>query len=129
MRLEAMTLLQEEAELNEVVQLVGIDALSLGDRLKMEAARSLREDYLQQNSFHEVDTYASGKKQAGMLHMVLNFYHLALEALDKGADFSKIVALPVREAIGRAKYVSEDNVDERFAEIDQQMKDELSALV
>lgn len=129
MRLEAMTLLQEEAELNEVVQLVGIDALSLGDRLKMEAARSLREDYLQQNSFHEVDTYASGKKQAGMLHMVLNFYHLALEALDKGADFSKIIALPVREAIGRAKYVSEDKVDERFAEIAQQTKDELSALV
>ena len=61
--------------------------------------------------------------------MVLNFYHLALEALDKGADFSKIVALPVREAIGRAKYVSEDNVDERFAQIAQQMKDELSALV
>lgn len=129
MRLETMTLLQEEAELNEVVQLVGIDALSLGDRLKMEAARSLREDYLQQNSFHEVDTYASGKKQAGMLHMVLNFYHLALEALDKGADFSKIIALPVREAIGRAKYVSEDKVDERFAEIAQQTKDELSALV
>ena len=86
---------------------MGIDALSLKDRLKMEAARSLREDYLQQNAFHETDTYASGKKQVGMLKLVLEFYRKASAALEQGADFSDIAKLPVREAIGRAKYVEE----------------------
>ena len=89
LRQAAMQLLQEESELEEVVRLVGIDALSLKDRLKMEAARSLREDYLQQNAFHEIDTYASGKKQVGMLKLVLEFYRKASAALEQGADFSR----------------------------------------
>lgn len=129
MRTRAMQLLQEESELEEVVRLVGMDALSIGDRLKMEAARSLREDYLQQNAFHEVDTYASCDKQAAMLRMVLMFMDKAQAALEKGADFSRVATLPVREAIGRMKYVHEDEIDDKFAEIRRELDEELGALV
>jgi len=129
MRLKAMQLLQEESELDEIVRLVGIDALSLTDRLKLEAARSLREDYLQQNAFHEVDTYASGKKQAGILALVLEFYEKAQAALEKGADFSAIANLPVREDIGRAKYVEEKDIEARYQEISQRLTEQLDALV
>lgn len=128
LRQKAMQLLQEESELDEVVRLVGIDALSLKDRLKMEAARSLREDYLQQNAFHEIDTYASGNKQMGMLRLVLEFLDKASIALDKGADFSAIADLPVREAIGRAKYVEEQDAPERYQKISEQLDRELEAL-
>ena len=129
LRQRAMQLLQEESELNEVVQLVGMDALSVADRMKMEAARSLREDYLQQNAFHETDTYTSGKKQAGMLKLVLDFFDKSNEALKNGADFSRIAVLPVREAIGRAKYVREDETEEKYAEIEKRMDEELKALI
>ena len=129
LRQAAMQLLQEESELEEVVRLVGIDALSLKDRLKMEAARSLREDYLQQNAFHETDTYASGKKQVGMLKLVLEFYRKASAALEQGADFSDIAKLPVREAIGRAKYVEEKDVEARYQEISRQLDAELEKLL
>ena len=129
LRQAAMQLLQEESELEEVVRLVGIDALSLKDRLKMEAARSLREDYLQQNAFHEIDTYASGKKQVGMLKLVLEFYRKASAALEQGADFSDIAKLPVREAIGRAKYVEENDVEARYQEISRQLDAELEKLL
>ena len=129
LRQAAMQLLQEESELEEVVRLVGIDALSLKDRLKMEAARSLREDYLQQNAFHEIDTYASGKKQVGMLKLVLEFYRKASAALEQGADFSDIAKLPVREAIGRAKYVEEKDVEARSQEISRQLDAELEKLL
>ena len=129
LRQAAMQLLQEESELEEVVRLVGIDALSLKDRLKMEAARSLREDYLQQNAFHEIDTYASGKKQVGMLKLVLEFYRKASAALEQGADFSDIAKLPVREAIGRAKYVEEKDVEARYQEISRQLDAELEKLL
>lgn len=128
MRKAAMQLLQEESELQEVVSLVGIDALSLKDRLKMEAARSMREDYLQQNAFHEMDTYASGAKQAGMLKLVLAFLNKGLAALDRGVEFSKIENLPVREAIGRAKYTSEQDSEARFKEIIAQLDNELAEL-
>jgi hypothetical protein len=90
MRGRALVLLQEEAELEEIVRLVGMDALSIGDRLKIEAARSLREDFLQQNAFHEADTYTSGNKQAKMLDLVFRYYDLAKSALEDGADFSAI---------------------------------------
>ena len=129
LRQAAMQLLQEESELEEVVRLVGIDALSLKDRLKMEAARSLREDYLQQNAFHEIDTYASGKKQVGMLKLVLEFYRKASAALEQGADFSDIAKLPVREAIGRAKYVEEKDVEARYQELSRQLDAELEKLL
>ncbi len=128
MRMEAMQLLHEESELEEVVRLVGIDALSAKDRLKMEAARSLREDFLQQNAFHEIDTYTSGKKQAGILRLVLEFYSKSAAALEKGADFSDISKLPVREAIGRAKYTEENECGSRYQEISAQLDRELSGL-
>ncbi|SHF40635.1 MULTISPECIES: V-type ATP synthase subunit A [Caloramator] len=121
---EAMKILQEEAELQEIVRLVGIDALSEKDRLTLEAARSLREDYLHQNAFHEVDTYASLTKQLKMLKLILDFYHLGQEALKQGVYLSKITSLPVREKIARAKYIPEAEmakIDEISSELHMQM--------
>ena len=107
-RQKMMSLLQEEAELEEIVKMVGMDALSPGDRLKMEAARSIREDFLHQNSFHEVDTYTPLKKQYMMMRLVNAFYEKAVDALAKGAELRKLISMPVRERIGRFKYVKED---------------------
>ena len=129
MRSRAMILLQEEAELEEIVRLVGMDALSIGDRLKIEAARSLREDFLQQNAFHEVDTYTSGSKQAKMLGLVFQYYDLAQAALEDGADFSAIECLPVREEIGRMKYIPENEFDGKTAQILEHLKKQISDAV
>ena len=117
-----MSLLQDEAELNEIVQMVGMDALSAPDRLKMEAARSIREDFLHQNSFHDVDTYTSLKKQMLMMELVLAYYDQALEALNTGARMQDILNLPVREPIGRYKYVREENLDAEYAKIMDALK-------
>ncbi len=121
-----MALLSDEASLDEIVKLVGMDALSPGDRLKMEAARSIREDFLHQLAFHEVDTYTSLNKQYRMMKLVINYYDQSLEALAAGAGIEELVALPVRESIGRFKYVLEENVDEEYAkvcsELDSQLK-------
>ena len=106
-----LKILQEEAELEEIVKLVGMDALSPGDRLKMETARSIREDFLHQLAFHEIDTYTSLKKQLYMMRLILAYYDLCTEALEKGASVEKLAVLPVREKIGRFKYVHEDNID------------------
>jgi V/A-type H+-transporting ATPase subunit A len=122
---EAMKILQEEDELQEIVRLVGIDALSEKDRLTLEAAKSLREDYLHQNAFHEVDTYTSLNKQYKMLKLILEFYHQSQRALDAGVYLSRISNLPVREKIARAKYVSEseiNKVDEIFVELKEQIE-------
>ena len=100
-RQKMMTLLQEEAELEEIVKMVGMDALSPSDRLKMEAARSIREDFLHQNSFHEVDTYTSLKKQHMMMVLVNEFFDRATDALKDGASLQKLISMPVREQIGR----------------------------
>ncbi|MDY6325490.1 MAG: V-type ATP synthase subunit A [Catonella sp.] len=116
-----MGLLQEESSLQEMVQLVGEDALSAPDRLKMEAARSIREDLLQQNAFMEEDTYTSLHKQYMLMRLVLSYYDVCLEALNKGADIKKLVDLPVREPIGRFKYTAEDQVDKRFDEIEHDL--------
>ncbi len=105
-----MYLLQEESELEEIVQLVGMDALSAPDRLKLEAARSIREDFLHQNSFHEVDTYTPLEKQYTMMSLVLAYYDAAQKALDKGIGINDLVKLPIREAIGRIKYVENEKV-------------------
>ena len=102
-----MLLLQEEAELDEIVKLVGMDALSAPDRLKLEAARSIREDFLHQDAFHEVDTFTSLKKQHMMMMLVLAYYDQAGEALNKGVNIERLVNLPVRETIGRFKYTPE----------------------
>ena len=107
-RQKMMTLLQEEAELEEIVKMVGMDALSPTDRLKMEAARSIREDFLHQNSFHEVDTYTSLKKQHMMMRLVNAFYERSVAALGEGASLRKLISMPVREQIGRFKYVKVD---------------------
>ena len=111
LRIEAMALLQEEASLDEIVRLVGIDALSEKDRLKLEVAKSLREDYLQQNAFHEVDTYASLNKQHKMLKLILLFRREAERALEAGVYLNNILNLPIRDKIARSKYIAEDNID------------------
>ncbi len=116
-RQSMMSLLQEEAELNEIVQMVGMDALSAPDRLKMEAARSIREDFLHQNSFHEIDTYTSLKKQLLMMKLVLAYYDQAMEALKNGAGVKGLIDLPVREQIGRYKYVTEKSLDAEYKKI------------
>lgn len=113
-----MAILQDESALKEMVQLVGEDALSAPDRLKMEVARSVREDLLQQNAFMEEDTYTSLHKQFMLMKLILTFYDICLEALDKGANINKLIAMEVREPIGRFKYTVEDKVDERFKEIE-----------
>lgn len=110
LRTEAMALLQEESKLEEIVRLVGIDALSEGDQLKLEVAKSIREDYLQQNAFHEVDTYSSLKKQYKMLKLVLAFMHEGQRALDAGIYLEKILELEVRDRIARSKYIPEEEL-------------------
>ena len=126
LRQKLMTLLQEEAELEEIVKMVGMDALSAPDRLKMEAARSIREDYLHQNSFHEVDTYTSLEKQDMMMKMVMGFYEEAMDALNKGANINDLIKMPVREAIGRFKYTHEDNIESEFERINNQLSLEIA---
>ena len=124
-----MLLLQDEAELEEIVKMVGMDALSATDRLKMEAARSIREDFLHQDAFHEVDTYTSLNKQLLMMKLVLEYYDKALLALQNGAGIETIVSLPVRERIGRIKYVTEQNVRKEFEDIQRQLAKELAEAV
>ena len=112
-----MALLQEEAELEEIVKLVGMDALSSPDRLKLEAARSIREDYLHQNAFDDTDTYTSLNKQYLMMELILAFYDKSADGLDKGAAIEKIVSMPSRERIGRFKYTPENKIDSEYTEI------------
>lgn len=128
LRIEAMALLQEEANLEEIVRLVGIDALSETDRLKLEAAKSIREDYLQQNAFHEVDTYASLDKQYKMLKLVLNFFKQGVKALDNGVYLDKILALPLRDKIARSKYIDESGIN-KMDEIQEELEREIQRLI
>ncbi len=128
LRAEAMRLLQEEASLQEIVRLVGIDALSIKDRLILEVARSIREDFLHQNAFHEVDTYTSLNKQYRMLKLILMFYEESKKAIDSGVVFSEIENLPVRERIGRVKYADEKDM-KIFDEIESELKQQLKALM
>ena len=125
-RQKMMTLLQEEAELEEIVKMVGMDALSPTDRLKMEAARSIREDFLHQNSFHEVDTYTSLKKQHMMMRLVNAFYERSVAALGEGASLRKLISMPVREQIGRFKYVKEDALDAEFVKVDEELSAQIA---
>ncbi len=112
LRREAMSILQREAELKEIVRLIGMDALSAQERILMEVARSIREDFLQQNAFHEVDTFTSLKKQYLMLKNILHFYHQAVKALERGIPLEEIVEAKIREKIARQKYVSEEKIEE-----------------
>ena len=117
LRARVMGLLQEESELEEIVKLVGMDALSKSDRLKLEAARSIREDFLHQNAFHETDTYSTLKKQYRMMELVLAFYDKTTAALDKGANLDSMINMPIRERIGRFKYAPESDIDRNFDDI------------
>ncbi len=124
-----MSLLSDEAALDEIVKLVGMDALSAPDRLKMEAARSIREDFLHQLAFHEVDTYSSLKKQYCMMKLVNEYYDESLDALKEGASIEDIVKLAVRESIGRFKYILEENVDAEYERISMQLRKELKEAI
>jgi V/A-type H+-transporting ATPase subunit A len=129
LRQKAILLLQEEAELDEIVQLVGVDALSFEDRIKLEASKSIREDYLHQNAFHEIDTYSSLNKQFKLMKLILGYYELAKDAVGKGAPFNELAALPVRETIGRFKYVEEANVDSAYEETMAELNREIADLI
>ena len=128
-RQKLMTLLQEEAELDEIVKMVGMDALSAGDRLKMEAARSIREDFLHQNSFHEIDTYTPLDKQFRMMELVLAFYEESSEALKRGATIKNILNMEVREKIGRFKYTHPEDVEAEYDKIIKALHQELEAAI
>ena len=125
-RQEMMSLLQDESKLNEIVQMVGMDALSPADRLKMEAAKSIREDFLNQNSFDEVDTYSSLRKQYLMMRLVMSFYEKAKAALEKGANVEDLIAMPSREPIGRFKYIPEDKIEDEFTRINDLLDGEVA---
>ncbi len=125
LRTELMGLLQDEAELEEIVQLVGMDALSAPDRLKLEAARSIREDFLHQNAYDDIDTYTPLPKQYAMMKLILSFYDQSRTALEDGVDIEALVALPVREAIGRFKYTLPEQVEERYQAVLAQLNTEL----
>ena len=127
LRTFAMSILQEESELEEIVRLVGSDALSYKDRLTMETAKSIREDYLHQNAFHEVDTFTSLDKQYKILKMIYDFHRLSVDALEKDADLKTILELPSREKIGRAKYVPESEISS-LDEADKQIIAELKTV-
>ena len=124
-----MAILQEESELEEIVKLVGMDALSPSDRLKLEAARSIREDYLHQNAFDEVDTYTSLAKQYLMMELILAYYDRSLEGLKKGASIERLVSLPSRERIGRFKYTDEKKIDSEFADIKAELDSDIEKAV
>jgi V/A-type H+-transporting ATPase subunit A len=110
-RSTAMTLLQDENQLNEIVRLVGKDTLSEADQLKLEAAKSLREDFLQQNAFHDIDTYSSREKQTKMLELVLAFYYEGQRGLKNGVYLSEIEKMPIRDRIARSKYLGEEELE------------------
>ncbi len=125
-RQKLMSLLQDEASLNEIVKMVGMDALSPQDRLKMEAARSIREDFLHQNSFDEIDTYTSLNKQYCMMKLVYAFYEGGVKALASGASINAIVSMETRERIGRFKYTPEQQVDEEYEKVLRELAQEFA---
>ena len=129
LRARLMALLSDEASRDEIVKLVGMDALSPTDRLKMETARSIREDFLHQLAFHEVDTYSSLSKQYLMMKLVLRFYDGSLDALKKGADIEKLVSIPSRESIGRFKYVPEKDIEDTYKTVCAAIDSEIKAVV
>ena len=129
LRNDIMHLLQEESELDEIVKMVGMDALSPTDRIKLEAARSIREDFLHQNAFHDVDTYTPLKKQYYMMKLIIDFYENSIEALNRGGDVESLVSLPVREQIGRFKYYNEDDIDGEYKKILENLNSEISGML
>ena len=125
----AMHLLQEENELNEIVQLVGKDSLSAGDQLTLEVARMLREDFLQQNAFMDVDSYSDLKRQKKLLGMILHYENLCRDALQQGVEAQKLFDLPAREEIGRAKYEEADSYAAAYDKIAAAMEQQIEELI
>lgn len=129
LRREFMKLLQIEAELEEIVRLVGVEALSPADRLKLEVARSIREDYLMQSAFDDVDTYTSLQKQLKMMQLIKSFYDFGQRALDQGVAIQQIIDLPVRERIAKAKFIPESEFDARWQEIHREIAQSFEQLM
>lgn len=127
LRTRMMRLLQEEAELEEIVKLVGMDALSAQDRLKLEVARSIREDFLHQNAFHEEDAYTTIDKQYLMIKLILEFYDLSWQVLENGAQIEPLLSLPVRERVGRFKYISNLESKKEYDSIVRAMSEEIGS--
>ena len=125
----AMSVLQSEASLNEIVQLVGKDALSPSDQLTLEVARMIREDFLQQNAFMDVDSFSTYDRQEKMLALILDYDTLCRSAITKGANVQEMFGIPMREAIGRAKSVPEDQYVENYARVREQMKKEINDVI
>ena len=128
LRGDAIRLLQEEAELEEIVRLVGQDSLSFVDRLKLEAARSLREDYLHQDSFDEIDTYTSLKKQYRMLSSIMSFFYQGTQALERNAPYRDLIRLPVRDDISRLKLIPEDEFEAYADQIDRDIPEQIQTI-
>lgn len=124
---EAMAILQKEAELKEIARLVGIDALSDSDKLILETAKSIREDFLHQNAFHEIDSYTSSVKQYRILKLIIRFHHERQKALEKGINFDALTSLEVQEEIARAKYIMERELD-NFDRIESDMVAQIKSL-
>ncbi len=129
MRVKSMALLQKESELQEIVQLVGADALPDRDRVLLEGARVIREDYLQQHAYDDIDTYCSPEKQYGMLKLMLDFYDKSLGALEKGVPAKDIVEIEVKDDIAKLKYVEQEKVDQTIEDIYKKVDDQLNALL
>ncbi len=127
-RQKLMSLLQDEASLNDIVKMVGMDALSPQERLKMEAARSIREDFLHQNSFDEIDTYTPLKKQYDMMKLVYAYYEEGVRALGEGVEIDDLVKIPAREKIGRFKYTKPEDVDAQYKAVSGELVAEIGAL-
>jgi len=126
-RQRAMTMLHREAELDELVRLVGMDALPVNDRLLMQAAKMIREDFLHQNAFDDRDTYTSLKKQFCLLALILHYYDEARPALTEGAPLNKLIALDVLDEVSKAKLIPEDTL-EAFGEVEKKITAEIQAL-
>jgi V/A-type H+-transporting ATPase subunit A len=124
-----MSLLQKESELNEIVRLVGIDALSAEDRLIMETTRMIREDFLQQNAFVDTDAYTSFGKQFSLLHMILEYFRQGKAALTTGADMTKLFQIAARDRISRAKDVAQSEYEKVYADIVKEMTAQIDAIV
>ena len=127
-RIEAMSLLEDEERLKEIVRLVGIDSLSKDERMIMETTKSLREDFLHQNAFHEIDTYASMDKQFKMLRNILTFHHLAMEALKRGATLKDVTEMEIRERITRMRYIDEKELGS-LDTLEEDIKKEIGKLM
>ena len=129
MRTRALALLQKEAELQEIVRLVGPDALPQHERALLEGARMIREDFLQQSAFHEIDTFCPERKQYEMLRIMLRFFDMMMQAIKRGVHIEDILKMKSRELIARMKIVDNERFDEEFGRIEEEIKKEFEALI